>query len=186
MTGFVLNTTTSSDYVTAKYAPAVTGIHDPALASAPRLAWLGALSPNPLVREGTVEFTLSGNSPVTLELYDPRARSGGATAAGGNSGGGGTSAASGDGLPSRFRALVEGSGSGPGGRRTRGDRRRSAKLRELEELAANIAALDHRAASLAGRIRSLRRRVESAYNPHWGSVFREGNEIVTSAAESGR
>ncbi len=106
-----------------------------------------------------------------LELYDPRARVGGG-AAGANAGNGGEQ----DELPARLRALVQGSGSGPGGRRTRGDRRRSAKLRSLEELAASIALLDHRAASLAGRIRSLRRRVEAAYNPHWGSVFREGNE----------
>jgi hypothetical protein len=110
-----------------------------------------------------------------LELYDPRARAivPGAAVKSGNAS---VAQPSNDGLPARLKALVEGSGSGPGGRRTRGDRRRSAKLRELEELAANIAALDHRAASLAGRIRSLRRRVEGAYNPHWGSVFREGNE----------
>jgi HAD superfamily 5'-nucleotidase-like hydrolase len=79
-------------------------------------------------------------------------------------------------LPARLKALLEGTGSGPGGRRTRGDRRRSARLRKLEELAQQIAELDHRAASLAGRIRSLRRRVEAEYNPWWGSVFREGNE----------
>lgn len=72
MTGFVSNNVTFSDFVTAKYAPAVTGIQDPALASPPRLAWLGALSPNPLVRSGTVELNLAGESPVTLLLYDPR------------------------------------------------------------------------------------------------------------------
>jgi HAD superfamily 5'-nucleotidase-like hydrolase len=79
-------------------------------------------------------------------------------------------------LPARLKALIEGSGSGPGGRRTRGDRRRSARLRHLEELAQRIADIDHRAASLAGRIRSMRRRVDAAYNPWWGSIFREGNE----------
>jgi uncharacterized delta-60 repeat protein len=72
MTGFVSNTTTFSDFITVKYAPTVTGLDDSAPESAPRLAWLGALSPNPLVRGGTVEFTLAGNSPVTLDLYDPR------------------------------------------------------------------------------------------------------------------
>ena len=79
-------------------------------------------------------------------------------------------------LPARLKALLEGTGSGPGGRRTRGDRRRAGRVRELTELAQRIADLDHRAASLSGRIRSLRRRVEAAYNPYWGSVFREGNE----------
>jgi HAD superfamily 5'-nucleotidase-like hydrolase len=112
-----------------------------------------------------------------LELYDPRAR---ATAIAAAVAAGSTRAAAAgadaDGLPARLKALVEGSGSGPGGRRTRGDRRRSAKLRSLEELATQIADLDHRAASLAGRVRSLRRRVDDAYNPHWGSVFREGSE----------
>jgi 5'-nucleotidase len=79
-------------------------------------------------------------------------------------------------LPARLQALLSGTGSGPGGRRTRGDRRRAGRVRELGELAHRIADLDHRAASLAGRIRSLRRKVEAAYNPYWGSVFREGNE----------
>ena len=79
-------------------------------------------------------------------------------------------------LPARLKALLDGRGSGPGGRRTRGDRRRAGRVRELTGLAQRIADLDHRAASLAGRIRSLRRKVEAAYNPHWGSVFREGNE----------
>ncbi|MEP7028118.1 MAG: HAD-IG family 5'-nucleotidase [Candidatus Eisenbacteria bacterium] len=79
-------------------------------------------------------------------------------------------------LPARLKALIEGSGSGPGGRRTRGDRRRSARLRKLEELAQGISDLDHRAASLSGRIRSLHRRVDAEYNPSWGSIFREGSE----------
>jgi hypothetical protein len=71
MTGFVSNTVTFGDFVTVKYGSPVTGLDDPA-ESAPRLAWLGALSPNPFVRGGTVEFTLAGDSPVTLALYDPR------------------------------------------------------------------------------------------------------------------
>jgi hypothetical protein len=108
-----------------------------------------------------------------LGLYDPRARALGASphAPDGTNGG----SENGD-LPARLQALLAGTGSGPGGRRTRGDRRRAAKLRELEELAQRIADLDHRAASLAGRIRSLRRKVEAAYNPTWGSIFRVGNE----------
>jgi hypothetical protein len=72
MTGFVSNTVTFGDFVTVKYGSPVTGLDDPAPESAPRLAWLGALSPNPFVRGGTVEFTLAGDSPVTLALYDPR------------------------------------------------------------------------------------------------------------------
>jgi hypothetical protein len=72
MTGFVSNNITFTDFITVKYASPVTGLDELAAESAPRLAWLGALSPNPLVGEGTVEFTLSGNSPVTLALYDPR------------------------------------------------------------------------------------------------------------------
>jgi HAD superfamily 5'-nucleotidase-like hydrolase len=61
-------------------------------------------------------------------------------------------------LPTRLKALLGGMGSGPG------------------EVAQRIADLDHRAASLSGRIQALRRRVEGAYNPQWGSIFREGNE----------
>jgi 5'-nucleotidase len=102
-----------------------------------------------------------------LGLYDPRATGGAVGVAGGFSG---------EELPARLRALVGGAGSGPGGKRTRGDRRRAARMRELTELAQNIAAIDHRASSLSGRIRALRRQVESEYNPTWGSIFREGNE----------
>jgi len=99
-------------------------------------------------------------------LYDPRSHKGGA-------GNGDIAAVE---LPARLRALLDGTGSGPGGRRTRGDRRRAARLRELTELAQRIAAIDHQASSLSGRIRALRRVVESEYNPTWGSIFREGNE----------
>jgi HAD superfamily 5'-nucleotidase-like hydrolase len=108
-----------------------------------------------------------GYAVQLLGLYDPLARPVSAVA--------GAPTASAE-LPARLRALIDGSGSGPGGRRTRGDRRRAARLRQLEELAQRIAEIDHAAASLAGRIRSLRRRVEAAYNPYWGSIFREGNE----------
>ena len=104
----------------------------------------------------------------TLPVGNPRVDSPVAAATG-------VPATNGD-LPARLKALLEGTGSGPGGRRTRGDRRRAGRVRELSEMAQRIADLDHRAASLAGRIRALRRKVEAAYNPHWGSVFREGNE----------
>lgn len=116
-----------------------------------------------------------GEAMRVLGQYDPRARQMGSGL--GGSAQAATLAAEPDGdLPARLKALVAGTGSGPGGRRTRGDRRRASRLRELEELAQRIAEMDHRAASLAGRIRSLRRKVEAAYNPYWGSVFREGSE----------
>ncbi len=129
-----------------------------------------------------------GYAVQVLGLYDPRARQAGAGPAGplgsaplaegeaANGNGNGHGNGNGGDLPARLKALLEGTGSGPGGRRTRGDRRRTAKLRELEELAQRIAELDHRAASLAGRIKSMRRKVEAAYNPTWGSIFRVGNE----------
>ncbi len=122
------------------------------------------------------------DAALVLAIYDPRVRQAGAGRAGSAGAGaavnGGTAIGgteNGD-LPARLKALLAGTGSGPGGRRTRGDRRRTAKLRELEELAHQIADLDHRAASLAGRIKALRRKVEAAYNPTWGSIFRVGNE----------
>ena len=42
----------------------------------------------------------------------------------------------------------------------------------------SLIGLDHRASSLAGEIRALRRKIESTYNPYWGSVFREGNVVT--------
>jgi 5'-nucleotidase len=48
------------------------------------------------------------------------------------------------------------------------------RIRQLRE---SMNGLDHRASSLAGEIRSLRRKIESSYNPYWGSVFREGNVV---------
>jgi hypothetical protein len=39
-----------------------------------------------------------------------------------------------------------------------------------------IGALDQRAAELLTEIESLRARLDRAYNVHWGSLFREGNE----------
>jgi hypothetical protein len=57
--------------------------------------------------------------------------------------------------------------------RTRSSRKRA---RRVQELADSMAQLDHRASSLAGEIKALRRRIEAQYNTYWGSVFREGNE----------
>ena len=51
---------------------------------------------------------------------------------------------------------------------------RELRIRQLRE---SMTGLDHRASSLAGEIRSLRRKIESSYNPYWGSVFREGNVV---------
>jgi hypothetical protein len=65
----------------------------------------------------------------------------------------------------------------PGSARARGvepgARRRG---RRIQELADEMNRLDHRASSLAGEIRALRRRIDTQYNMYWGSVFREGNE----------
>lgn len=57
--------------------------------------------------------------------------------------------------------------------RSAGSRRRA---RRVQELAQSMAQLDHRASSLAGEIKALRRKIEANYNAYWGSVFREGNE----------
>src|SRR5205814_778807 len=68
-----------------------------------------------------------------LGFYDPRLRAvAGSAAPGASAAGALEPAAGGNGggeLPERLRAFLEGSGTGPGGRRTRGDRRRSARLR---------------------------------------------------------
>jgi hypothetical protein len=50
--------------------------------------------------------------------------------------------------------------------------------RQIRRLRESMVGLDHRASSLAGEIRALRRKIESAYNPYWGSVFREGNVVT--------
>jgi HAD superfamily 5'-nucleotidase-like hydrolase len=54
------------------------------------------------------------------------------------------------------------------------EERREKQIRQLRE---SMNGLDHRASSLAGEIRSHRRKIESSYNPYWGSVFREGNVV---------
>jgi len=57
-----------------------------------------------------------------------------------------------------------------------GGRTSRRRARRVQELADSMAQLDHRASSLAGEIKALRRRIEAQYNTYWGSVFREGNE----------
>ena len=46
----------------------------------------------------------------------------------------------------------------------------------IREIPAQIGALDARLAELAGEIESLQVKIDRAYNPRWGSLFREGNE----------
>ncbi|HEY7728291.1 MAG TPA: HAD-IG family 5'-nucleotidase [Candidatus Eisenbacteria bacterium] len=46
----------------------------------------------------------------------------------------------------------------------------------LQAVPGEIGALDQRAAELLTEIESLRARLDRAYNVHWGSLFREGNE----------
>jgi HAD superfamily 5'-nucleotidase-like hydrolase len=46
----------------------------------------------------------------------------------------------------------------------------------LQAIPGEIAAMDQRAAELQGEIEGLRARLDRAYNVHWGSLFREGNE----------
>lgn len=54
----------------------------------------------------------------------------------------------------------------------------SGRRRQMKRLEDSLIGLDHRASSLAGEIRALRRKIESTYNPYWGSVFREGNVVT--------
>jgi HAD superfamily 5'-nucleotidase-like hydrolase len=85
-------------------------------------------------------------------------------------------------LAARVGAREGTTGAGAGGNgaaaavaagRSRSSRKRA---RRVQELADSMAQLDHRASSLAGEIKALRRRIEAQYNTYWGSVFREGNE----------
>ena len=54
--------------------------------------------------------------------------------------------------------------------------RRPELAARLQAIPGEIAAMDQRAAELQGEIESLRARLDRSYNPHWGSLFREGNE----------
>ena len=46
----------------------------------------------------------------------------------------------------------------------------------LQAIPDEIAAIDQQAAELLREIETLRTRIDRAYNAHWGSLFREGNE----------
>jgi HAD superfamily 5'-nucleotidase-like hydrolase len=54
--------------------------------------------------------------------------------------------------------------------------RRHELAARIQAIPGEIAALDQRAAELQGEIEGLRARLDRAYNVHWGSLFREGNE----------
>jgi HAD superfamily 5'-nucleotidase-like hydrolase len=54
--------------------------------------------------------------------------------------------------------------------------RREEQVVRLQAIPGEIAEMDRRAAELLGEIEGLRARLDHAYNPHWGSLFREGNE----------
>ncbi len=61
-----------------------------------------------------------------------------------------------------------------------GDTTDPAKRQEIAarmaEIPLQIAALEARLTELAGEIESLQVKIDRAYNPRWGSLFREGNE----------
>ena len=46
----------------------------------------------------------------------------------------------------------------------------------IQQIPDEIAALERRAVEVSGEIESLRVKIDRAYNPRWGSLFREGNE----------
>ena len=46
----------------------------------------------------------------------------------------------------------------------------------IQAIPGEIESLEQRLGEVEGEIESLRVRVDRAYNPHWGSLFREGNE----------
>jgi HAD superfamily 5'-nucleotidase-like hydrolase len=54
--------------------------------------------------------------------------------------------------------------------------RRQELAARLQAIPGEIAALDERAAGLLHEIEAIRLRLDRAFNPHWGSLFREGNE----------
>ncbi len=54
--------------------------------------------------------------------------------------------------------------------------RRQELASRLQAIPQEIAAIDQRAAELQGDIEAVRARIDRAYNAHWGSLFREGNE----------
>lgn len=54
---------------------------------------------------------------------------------------------------------------------------RERKARQLARYEEDMASLAHQASTAGGEIRALRRKIETEYNPYWGSVFREGNVV---------
>lgn len=54
--------------------------------------------------------------------------------------------------------------------------RRQELAARLQAIPSEIAAIDQRAVELQGEIEGVRARIDRAYNLHWGSLFREGNE----------
>jgi 5'-nucleotidase len=54
--------------------------------------------------------------------------------------------------------------------------RREELAARVQAIPGEIAEMDRRAAELLEEIEGLRARLDHAYNPHWGSLFREGNE----------
>ena len=54
--------------------------------------------------------------------------------------------------------------------------RRAEIAERIQEIPDQITAFEKQGAELEVHIESLRERIDRAYNPHWGSLFREGNE----------
>ena len=48
--------------------------------------------------------------------------------------------------------------------------------KRIEEIPDQIAEMEKRSLVLAGEVESLQVKIDRAYNPRWGSLFREGNE----------
>ena len=54
--------------------------------------------------------------------------------------------------------------------------RRSEIAERIQEIPEQIATFEHRGSELEHEIAQLRLKIDRAYNPRWGSLFREGNE----------
>ena len=54
--------------------------------------------------------------------------------------------------------------------------RRTEIAERIQEIPDQITSFEKQGAELESHIESLRERIDRAYNPHWGSLFREGNE----------
>ena len=49
-------------------------------------------------------------------------------------------------------------------------------MARIQEIPEQIAGFEHRGAELEHEIGQIRLKIDRAYNPRWGSLFREGNE----------